>query len=464
MRNIRFIILSFITLFLASFASEAKDARWMSAGKKLQIFVTSEIMPDKCRSVAWDGDQFEGLAHGAGTLTFFNRKGLEISSMKCTCRFGVPEDISWESPYYTEKAKKGFGIYDVGETVIIGTIGGRYSASEYDKESCSLVYKGEYRGTSREGVGQSYDSEGRVVYSGEWKKGVYWGEGDLFKNGDLLYRGGFKNGVQHGKGKLMKDGKVISGKWSEGYQKRTTNIVDAVNNQISAMKGNEIALKQDVSIDDSQTSLTAFIMDTLSSTFQNYVERTVEENVAARFGLKNMPRMLWQSIVTSDGKRIIKAEKALTKDLSQEDLEDIINERYRHFKDVKGITGNESRISLREPERGEIIDEQMLAVIKERERMEWSDIIAGILVDILIALVIGYIIGFILGLIFGAGAIPVANVIGIVLSIVGIIVGFFISIRFTGEASLLLENQISQMLTERIMQYFNSCNIFNQLL
>jgi len=77
-------------------------------------------------------------------------------------------------------------------------------------------YEGNFVEGRREGKGRFVFSDGSV-YDGEWKQGLYSGQGELKSNGKT-YTGDFKLGLAHGWGKeVAPDGSVIyEGKWIKG--------------------------------------------------------------------------------------------------------------------------------------------------------------------------------------------------------------------------------------------------------
>ena len=93
-------------------------------------------------------------------------------------------------------------------------------------ENGGVVYKGDYKGSPRDGYmrngkGDEFDKDDMLVYSGSWKNGKREGIGKYYQNGSLRYNGKWKNGKPNGDGKQYNnDGIVIrEGKWENGYNK-----------------------------------------------------------------------------------------------------------------------------------------------------------------------------------------------------------------------------------------------------
>ena len=79
-------------------------------------------------------------------------------------------------------------------------------------------YSGEVQGALPHGIGE-FSVGGMVIYQGEFKNGLFDGEGVLFReNGSKAYEGVFKDGEPHGFGvEYDEAGNVISeGQWERG--------------------------------------------------------------------------------------------------------------------------------------------------------------------------------------------------------------------------------------------------------
>lgn len=101
--------------------------------------------------------------------------------------------------------------------------------------------------------------------------------------------------------------------------------------------------------------------------------------------------------------------------------------------------------------------------ILEREAMEVTDGLIGVLLDIIICLVIGFIIGFIIGLCIPV-LIPYCAVIDTVLGVVSIIAGIIILFVYGSPVMDQMEIEIKQMLIYNFQLYLDSQNIFQQIL
>jgi hypothetical protein len=97
--------------------------------------------------------------------------------------------------YWTERQDYENGYY-LGE---INEGGDKHGRGFY-YWTCGDIYVGQWRIGERTGSGKTYDSEGRLVYEGEYLNGQRNGKGVFYlQNGDC-FKGDFKNDCFHGAG------------------------------------------------------------------------------------------------------------------------------------------------------------------------------------------------------------------------------------------------------------------------
>ena len=110
-----------------------------------------------------------------------------------------------------------------------------------------------------------------------------------------------------------------------------------------------------------------------------------------------------------------------------------------------------------------IVDTEVAMLIFNREAMETTDVLVGVVVDILICVVIAFILGFLLGFFFPPLA-PYAFIIDIVMTIIAFGLGIYVSVFRTTTIALELESQIQQLMIDNYMQFLESQNIITQML
>ncbi len=73
----------------------------------------------------------------------------------------------------------------------------------------SLLYVGDLSATNKlHGYGVLFDTNGNILYEGEFINGDMSGKGTLYSEGKLVYKGQFYNNKFHGSGVLYQDGKI----------------------------------------------------------------------------------------------------------------------------------------------------------------------------------------------------------------------------------------------------------------
>ncbi|PRP85687.1 hypothetical protein PROFUN_06521 [Planoprotostelium fungivorum] len=92
--------------------------------------------------------------------------------------------------------------------------GKRHGQGKYIYKDHKHMHEGEYLNGKRHGPGRLVEDGG--IYEGDFKEGLFGGDGTYtFLNGDK-YNGQFQNGLFHGHGVVTESGYVYDGEWSEG--------------------------------------------------------------------------------------------------------------------------------------------------------------------------------------------------------------------------------------------------------
>ena len=144
---------------------------------------------------------------------------------------------------------------------------------EYD-DNGMRVYEGGFEGDMmkgfvREGRGKEFGIDGkRVLYVGEWKKGLRDGYGSEIKGYCPVYIGEWKNGLRHGTGReLNENGTVMrKGRWIEGvYEDAIKRFEDGYGNDLSVFDIDCLKGIERVEIgSDCFTNVTLFVIDRLN--------------------------------------------------------------------------------------------------------------------------------------------------------------------------------------------------------
>ena len=450
----------------------------------------------------WDGPSNEAFVDGQGVLLLKDASGKTYDSMSLSTKMGVVSDYSYINTSvgnYLGEMKKGlpngFGVLQNEGVVTIGYFKkGNLATGPFSKYQITnecllpllsgtskkgkvtgvakeylngqLIYDGSFTRGERNGVGQEYDS-GNLVYSGEWKNGKRNGDGIQYKtNGLIEYQGEWKNGKYHGRGKLYQDGICQEGRWEDGRLTKSisTSVFSEISNSTkkwfstdSLDVDNDVVAEDLPSIPSSQTEF----IESLYIDLDEYLHSSIDKKVEKRFGFGNLLRMFFQPWFKSDVKRATSAQKYFCKELGSKDVQNWINEKVDYFN--SNSLDKLSYIKLDKLSDDSIVDNKVALKIFEREAMETTDTLVGILVDIIICVIIGFIIGLIIGL-FIPPLIPYAGIFDLILTIIAIGVGIYVSVVRTVPMSIELESTISQMLVDNYIMFLDTQNIVSQLL
>jgi len=132
--------------------SYADTTEWITDKSGCKV---ANIAPQEGESITWNGECKNGLAHGEGTLTWF-QKGVKVET-----------------------------------------------------------YNGSMVNGYAEGRGQL--KRGSGVYIGEWKKSMQHGKGRFEDADGSWYQGEWEEGQPHGRGQMLTpDGQLLKGYWNKG--------------------------------------------------------------------------------------------------------------------------------------------------------------------------------------------------------------------------------------------------------
>lgn len=410
----------------------------------------------------WDGDSIFNLAHGKGKLKVVEDNGEYTNTQNIKLNFGSIRKQDWKHTVnglflgqMKENKPEGFGVLKTDSIISIG---------EFDEGVLSegvvtilhndiIHYHGDYSNSQYHGYGILYDKKGRIQYIGGFKEGLYHGYGKLFNDSCLVYVGNWKKGLYHGEGILYQKGVAIKGDWSKGVIQESfvNRTLEQVADQWNSLLGRDISTKKQNMGIVTMTNAESFVMDSLTSFISNTVREKLKENVEDRFGVANLPRMLWQKCFTNNVNRMEYSQEAFLQNLTSEEIEGMVNEKIRYYNE-NAYDVTLKTVSFTEIEKHEIVTETVFKLIQARETMEYTDLLLGIIIDAIIAAIIGFVGGFII----------IRN--GIIGSVFGLVIGIIFGICTTGKAETKLEEEISQQVIENYMNYINRQDIINKIL
>ena len=380
----------------------------------------------------WSGKTKGKVIDGEGVLKVISDDGKYTDEAKIIPKYGILKDDDWKTTpvgkfvgIVEDSYPSGFGVLMTDSDIVCGEFDDGYVN---DKEAFVFSH------------------DGKLKYKGSMKEGLYHGEGELYNDGFILYKGEFKSGKYHGNGTLYSNGKIVKSKWSEGREDKSS-IINQTARALNIITYNdeENDVAKDQVVDEQFYQDEETFMNSLSDEFSKMVSEQVKENVEDRFDLFDLPRILWQSIFSGDTYRKNAAEEALCEELSNKDLQDWINEKINTYNSVNGKSFN--NVELSPIKEGEIFDEKTFAKIKDREALEWTDIILDIVITIIIIIVMI------------ALAVATGGAVGCVIDIIIMIIVFVVVDIHMPEQ----EEQISNMVIDNYVEYFEDQHIEEQL-
>ena len=503
-------------------AASCSRAQWVETTDGLYMYGK---LP-KNQGVVWTGGSIGPLADGNGDIIVLDDDGAEKSRTTASVIQGAVSDYSYipiENGSYLGKRKKnipnGFGsmirqdtlrlgifkkgklysgevgIYVFDGKTLIPCYQGAFKKGKPDGigrefKNGALAYEGSFKKGAKHGIGKEYQGNelvydgayssgqrngpgkeyynGALMYDGTWHKGARDGQGTQYNDrGIMVYSGGWKNGLYQGKGKLYENGQCLEGKWDDG--RLTKSISTSVFKEISSATKIWLSGKDSLNLSSSTEDLKnkellssqVEFIEQLNAEIEAHLAENFEERVEKRFGFWHLPRMIFQPWFKSDIKRANAAQSYFCKKNEAKDIQTLINTKIDYYNENSG--GDKlNYIKLEAIPDGAIVDTDAAMKVFEREAMETTDVLVGILTDILICLVIGVIIYFIIWF-FIPALIPYILWINLALTAIAFLVGLSLSVFRTTAVSLELEGVIKQMLVDNYMQFLDSQNIILQM-
>lgn len=220
LKIIRYGIFVNLVVLLYSCASP-ESIKWIKTGEGVSLYLQN---PDTAKIYTWQGESFEGIANGNGTLIYSDSEGKFITQETNTFYGAINKELV---------ASLDDGSKFVGN--IINDMMTGYGVLVKDKE----LYIGEFLNSKPNGYLKMFKGN-KLFYDGNWQDGTFNGEGTLYKdNGNIKsgtwnhgklmqtlvditlpnghYKGYVRDGKPDGLGKMeYVNGTSYQGRWSEG--------------------------------------------------------------------------------------------------------------------------------------------------------------------------------------------------------------------------------------------------------
>lgn len=464
---------------------------------------------------SWTGDTLGGLINGKGTLIAYRKNRTIVSQSSFMALYGTADVNLYSDSRHGKylghgKEKKGykrpkdFGVLIVDreypedaeaqnifrinnewlkshQTIYIGNFhkglfsgygklynkglleyegywkkGEKSSAGKEYKDG-TLIYSGYFKRGKRDGIGEEYFKSDisdtlYLKYSGEWSKGKYDGFGKLYNEHILVYEGNWDKGLYNGKGILYENGQRIDGRWEDGLNADIYNksIIEQALTYFGQENVEETPEYSNLQLAETDSEFISGLHDELNEKIAN----TISSNVDKRFGFWNVLRMFYQWIFTSDIKRAKKAETAFVKNLEPEEMMKEINAKIDYY----NRTNNADLAYIKnidEIPKLSIVDTDVAFKVLEREAMDATDGIIGILIGLFFDLILFIVTLFI----------PIIHpLIKLILFCISLALGLVILFIYGGPVMLELESEIKQMVIYNFQAYIDSQNIIQQII
>lgn len=492
-----------MVMMLSSCSSDKRD--WIKT--KEGVYLYGQIVKDKS-VYSWEGAVSGCIANGQGKLTVFSNNGEYSDVAKVTPDWGALNKNDWKTTSegdflgdVDDNLPNGFGVLKTYDDVKCGSFDkgvlddtlafefyysgqmkyrggvsdgkydgygslfaidgkkiyvGKWKKGIYDEQGTIyknglVAYQGELKNGIANGKGVSYESNGSLKYTGTWKNGKYNGTGTLYRGKVVIYSGGWKDGQYDGDGVIYKNGEAHKGNWTRGHE--NVSIGQQISNVWNIVTNNsdkQSELQQSGIYDDVDV-----FVDSLSIQFARMIKDKVRENVEDRFGIFDaLVRLPFQSIFVSQATRMDYAEDAMTKNLTSEDLQNWVNGKVDDYNKHADKKSQIKMITLEPFKQHEIVTESVFQKILNRENLENADNIIDLVISGVIWLVL-----FLIGLFWIKIEIQSGCLFQIIQSLVIMVILFFlIDIHMPT-----LEEQITDGIIQNYTEYLNNQNLAKQL-
>lgn len=172
---IKYIVLTSLVLFLTTSCSFRPDQLWMKTNEGVWLWVSSS---DTAKSFLWKGNMIDSVPNGRGVLSVIDtddhKTDHEINMFygaQSVENVVTMDDGSQYVGIIVDNKMEGFGVL--------------VKASE--------LYIGYFHDSKPNGFLKLY-KDGKLYYEGNWKDGVFNGEGTLYKEDGSIKKGTWENG------------------------------------------------------------------------------------------------------------------------------------------------------------------------------------------------------------------------------------------------------------------------------
>ena len=203
------------------------------------------------------------------------------------------------------------------------------------------------------------------------------------------------------------------------------------------------------------------LADSTERHIADYIDRNVEEFLDDNFGITDIPRMIYHSLIKDNDSRRQWWEAKLQEKLTSADIVLILE---RDLQPIKNSPYYIHLIDKCKKNPPNLLSDELLAHIYARESLEWKEYVYSLVIwlAVLIVVMIVFTVGYVA--LFGEEPSDVPEGWWILNTILTTAITFFISYKYIIIEAINEEYEISRILTNNMFVYISSLNIFENLL
>ena len=212
-------IISLLFVLILHGCTDTAEPVWKYSDKSISVFGE---FPSDC-SISWQGNDFNGVAHGDGLLTI-TLPDNSSQSRQVIAHYGALDTRHirkvGSEEYFIGKIKKkkysGYGVLLKDEDIYVGNFTkGKPDGNLSLYRKGKLFYTGEWKEGAFNGEGTLHREDGSVK-SGIWKSGKLISAEVIIDFDNGRYEGYVSDGKPNGYGKCTYNGSIYEGDWEKG--------------------------------------------------------------------------------------------------------------------------------------------------------------------------------------------------------------------------------------------------------
>jgi len=206
------------------------------------------------------------------------------------------------------------------------------------------------------------------------------------------------------------------------------------------------------------------LADSIASHLTNYIVTQAQNIVDDNFSILAIPRILYHSLVVSDEKRKVWWNQKLSEYISIDSINSII--KITIIEDVYTNKKNKeiliNKLCKKRSSVNNMLSEELYSKIKEREDLEWKDIVFSF-ATWLLTIIIACIALIPIVALFDEASDNTVGCFWVFVAILSSITSFYISYKYIIVESIEIESQIETIIIEDSYMLISAFNIFESI-